>query len=207
VAALGSDARIRFLHSLDPQSFRAEFARRDCIGCSREGDRTGIRRRHVVVIRGAHGDVDIFEDLTRGDAEDSVIRLDEVIAFAAAVLAAEVIDEGEAGAELFGFDQEPRAVSFPFSRFHGATRVFVVRLVAVLKRIILKRIAGWNSSYFFVRGEGECTREMARGQSNIFGAIEEKRGGGFSQNFTGQVAAQRCVVAGGSAVVFELRER
>lgn len=76
----------------------------------------------------AHGDVDILKNLTRGDAQDSVKGLDEVVAFAAAVLTAEVIDEGEAGAELFGFDQEPRAVSFPFQGFHGATRAFLLLL-------------------------------------------------------------------------------
>lgn len=43
---------------------------------------------------------------------------------------------------------------------------------------------------------------MARGQSNIFGAIEEKGGAGSFHLLTGQVVAQRCVVAGGSETVF-----
>ena len=51
-----------------------------------------------------HGDVDVLEDAARGDAENAVGGFDEVIAFASAMLAAEMIDEAEAGTELFGFD-------------------------------------------------------------------------------------------------------
>lgn len=61
-----------------------------------------------------HGDVDVFEDAARGDAEHAVGRFDEVVPFAPAMLAAEVVDEGETGTELFGFDQETCAVRLPF---------------------------------------------------------------------------------------------
>lgn len=43
----------------------------------------------------AHGDVDVLEDLARGDAEDSIAGLDEVVASTAAMLAPEMVGEGE----------------------------------------------------------------------------------------------------------------
>lgn len=51
-----------------------------------------------------HGDVDVFKDLARGDADDAVGGFDEVVALASGVLAAERVDKAEAGVELFGFD-------------------------------------------------------------------------------------------------------
>lgn len=48
----------------------------------------------------------------------------------------------------------------------------------------------------FVRGEAECTREMRRGQSNIFGAIEEKGGGGFFRIFTDEEQDGRSIANG-----------
>jgi hypothetical protein len=46
-------------------------------------------------------------------------------------------------------------------------------------------LAGWchgpRSDSFFVEGESECTSERARGQSNIFGAVEEM----FATDFQG----------------------
>ena len=62
----------------------------------------------------AHRDVNIFEDLARSDAENSVARFDQVVAFAAAVLPSQVIGEAEVGVELFGFDEESGAVCLPF---------------------------------------------------------------------------------------------
>jgi hypothetical protein len=50
------------------------------------------------------GDIDVLEDAARSDAEDTVGGFDEVVAFTSAMLAAEVIDEAEAGTELFSFD-------------------------------------------------------------------------------------------------------
>jgi hypothetical protein len=54
--------------------------------------------------RQGHGDVDVLEDQARGDAEDAFERFDEVVPFTTAVLAAEMVDEAEGGAEFFGFD-------------------------------------------------------------------------------------------------------
>ncbi len=51
-----------------------------------------------------HGDVDVLEDAAWGDAEDTDGGFDEVVAFASAMLAAEMVDEAETGTELFGFD-------------------------------------------------------------------------------------------------------
>ena len=61
----------------------------------------------------SHGNVDVFENLTRSDAENSVAGFDEVVTFASAMLSAEVIGEAEAGIELLGLNQETRAVSLP----------------------------------------------------------------------------------------------
>src|SRR4029077_7357146 len=60
-----------------------------------------------------HGDVDVFEDAARGDADDAVGGFDEVVAFASAVLAAELVGETERGTELLGLDQEACAVVLP----------------------------------------------------------------------------------------------
>jgi hypothetical protein len=60
-----------------------------------------------------HGDVDVFEDAARGDADDAVGGFDEVVAFASAVLAAELVGETESGTELLGLDQEACAVGLP----------------------------------------------------------------------------------------------
>ena len=127
-------ARARFLHPLDLEHLDSKLVRLGIIRCVR-GNCGCLRLHGIVLVRCRHADVNVFEDLTRGDAQDSVIRLDEVVALAAAMLAAEMVDEGEAGAELLGFDEEPCAVSFPFRGFHGATRAFVLLLAAVLKRI------------------------------------------------------------------------
>ena len=52
----------------------------------------------------AHRDVNVFEDATRCDAEDSIAGFHQVIALTAAVLSAQMIGEAEAGIELFGLD-------------------------------------------------------------------------------------------------------
>jgi hypothetical protein len=66
-----------------------------------------------------HWDIDVLEDAAGGDAEDAVGGFDEVVSFVSAVLAAEMVDEGESGTELFGGDQKARAVGLPFL-FHVA---------------------------------------------------------------------------------------
>jgi hypothetical protein len=64
--------------------------------------------------RVAHGDVNVFEDLFWCDAENTIVGFDQIVAFAAAVLPAEMIGEAEVRAKLFGFDQEAGAIRFPF---------------------------------------------------------------------------------------------
>jgi len=63
-------------------------------------------------------DIDILEDLARGDAENAVGGFDEVVALAAGVLTAEGVGEGEAGGELLGLDQKASAIGCPWSCFH-----------------------------------------------------------------------------------------
>jgi hypothetical protein len=80
---------------------------------------------------GRNGDVDIFEDLARGDAKNSVGEFDEVIALAARVLTAQSVRESQAGGKLLGFDEETGAVSDPrICRFHSPVRF----LCLVVKR-------------------------------------------------------------------------
>ena len=54
--------------------------------------------------RRAHEDVNILENLPRGDAQNSVVGLNQVVAFASAMLPAEMVGEAEVGAELLRFD-------------------------------------------------------------------------------------------------------
>ena len=61
---------------------------------------TFIRR----IGRRAHGNVNVLENLTRGDAQDSVVGLNQVIAFASAVLSAKMVGEAEVRSELLCFD-------------------------------------------------------------------------------------------------------
>ena len=67
-----------------------------------------------------HGDVDVFENLARCDAENALAGFDEIVSLAAAVRAAESVAEAEGGVELLGFDQEACAVCLPLDRFHDA---------------------------------------------------------------------------------------
>jgi hypothetical protein len=67
-----------------------------------------------------------------------------------------------------------------------------------------------RSEQFFVRGEGECTKEMGAGQFSIFGAIEEKE----APDFRGFLrikerdwkAVARCVIVRVPASVPRLEE-
>jgi len=79
--------------------------------------RLGLIRERLIPERSIceQGDVDILEDLTGSDAQNTVGGLDEIVALASGVQAAENIGEGEAGAELPGFDEEAGAVSDPWT--------------------------------------------------------------------------------------------
>lgn len=67
-----------------------------------------------------HGDVDVFENLARSDAENAFGGFDQVVALAAAVLTPEVIGEAEGVLEFLGFHQEAGTIGLPFHRSHGA---------------------------------------------------------------------------------------
>jgi hypothetical protein len=66
------------------------FATWDVIECW-FGDHGGIGKRH----RERHGDVDVFEDLPRGDADYAIERFDEIVSFATAMLAAKGVGKSE----------------------------------------------------------------------------------------------------------------
>ena len=87
----------------------------------RERRSFGLGRSGVRSCAGEQGYVNVLEDLPRGDAQNTVGGFDEVIALAAGVLTAESVGEGEAGGELFGFDQKASAIRDPWS---GCFHVF-----------------------------------------------------------------------------------
>ena len=66
------------------------------------------------VVERLHGDVNVFEDAARGNADDAVRGFDEIIAFATAMLASEMVDETEIRVKLLGLDQKASAVGIPF---------------------------------------------------------------------------------------------
>lgn len=51
--------------------------------------------RRGLAAQKAHGDIDVLEDSSRGDAEHAVRGFDEVVALVSAMLATEVVDEAE----------------------------------------------------------------------------------------------------------------
>ena len=51
----------------------------------------------------AHRYIDVFENLTRSDAEDSIAGFHQVVAFPATVLTAEVVGKSQAGIEFLRF--------------------------------------------------------------------------------------------------------
>ena len=73
---------------------------------------------------GGHGDVNVFKNFSRRDADDSIGRFDEIVSSPSGVLASERIGEAQVRVELFRFDQEASSVGVPLFGFHGAlTRV------------------------------------------------------------------------------------
>lgn len=123
-----------------------------------------------------HRDVNIFEDLARRDAEDAVIGLDQIVAFASAVLASEVIDKAECRGELLGVDEESSAVDFPIGCHGVVTLVQFVMLLFTFhgKPLPFLACSGPERAAFFVRSEADFRREMRVGQFSIFGALEDK---------------------------------
>ena len=120
-----------------------------------------------------HGNVNVFEDPAGSDAQDSVTGFHQVVPFTAAVLPSEMVGEGKTGIELFGFDQESRAVRFPFNGFHDAlTR-------RVLLGLVLKAKCVWDEPTFCCEDEGECTVELHAGQFRFLVQFEENNVLGF----------------------------
>jgi len=116
------------LDTLDLQSFETAIAQaQHIVGTNRRIRIPGCRIR--LLRFSGHRDIDVFKNLARSNAEDSVGRFDKVVTLAAAVLAAEMVFEAESGAELFGFHQEASAVGCPFGRFHGALTRGVITAV------------------------------------------------------------------------------
>lgn len=121
-----------------------------------------------------HGDVNVFENLTRGDADNAVGRFDKIVALAAAVLAAKRVDEAETGVELFCFDQKACAVSLPLWDSHGADwdRSFSTGVLSMTP----DGLRGWNDFRFMVASE-ETLGVKAPEVNSIFLVQVRKNGG------------------------------
>ena len=79
-----------------------------------------------MLIRWAHGHVDIFKNQPGRDASGAVGGLDQIVARLATMFPPKCIDEQQRLGELAGFDQETRAIDFPcggrFSHVHHPSR-------------------------------------------------------------------------------------
>lgn len=111
-----------FVDGFDSERFKANGAELQVTGVRRGRDCVANEIGNSFSPPG-HGNVDVLKDLAGGDAEDAFRRFDQVIAFAATVLAAELISEAESVLEFLGFYQEAGAVGLPFHRFHGVVQV------------------------------------------------------------------------------------
>lgn len=116
----GTTAHSGFLDTLDVQGLDAEILQVQNLGWS--GIDVVLRRWAIKEFwfHTGHLDVDVLEDLTGSDAENAIGGLDQVVAFATAMLASEMIGEAESGIKLLGFDEKTGAVRLPFHWFHGA---------------------------------------------------------------------------------------
>ncbi len=110
------EAEIGILDFLDPELFDLHVIQ---ITNSVDDVLIGLQSLRWGTVQG-HRNVDVFEDVARGDAEHSLIGLDQIVTLASAMLASELVGEAESGSELFCLDEETGAVCLPFLRFHAA---------------------------------------------------------------------------------------
>ena len=123
-ASEGTVAEVAF-DLLDPQRFDPETRQAQA-----DGFIFFVRSLSGWIRSQPHGNVNVFEDSARSDAEDPITGFHQIVALTAGVLPSKMVGEGEIGIELFSFDKESRAVRFPFNRFHGALpRNFLVDFV------------------------------------------------------------------------------
>jgi len=82
----------------------------------------GVGQRWPGVAGTSHGNVDVLENFAGRDATRAVGGADKIVAFLAAVFAADGVDEGQRRVKLLGGDQEARAIGCPFTghSFHKA---------------------------------------------------------------------------------------
>jgi hypothetical protein len=88
------------------------------------------------VVGVGHRDVDVFEDLAWGDALEAVGGFDEVVAFLAAMLAAERVGEDKRFLELTGFDQKTSAVDGPIGGTAHGVSLASLRLAAASFQVL-----------------------------------------------------------------------
>ncbi len=117
------------------------------------GFHAGVRNQVWVSFVGRiHADVNVFEDVARGDAENAVGRLDQVVALAAGVLAPQRISEGEAASELLCVNEKSGAIGLPLGVFHGLVEFQFQMLLAHRSR----QLGGAPSPLVVFRGR-DCS--------------------------------------------------
>lgn len=93
---------------LKAESCLADFLDAYCFGAQdsilQRGGIVGEGGERRCRISCGHLNIDVLEDMARGDAENAFVGFDEVVTFSSAMLAAEVIGEAERGSELLGLD-------------------------------------------------------------------------------------------------------
>jgi len=82
---------------------------------------------------GRECDVDVFKNAAWGDAEHAVGGFHEIVALGTGVVAAQIVGEREIGGELFGFDEEARAICDPGARWSHTVLLIKLRLAAVMR--------------------------------------------------------------------------
>ena len=80
----------------------------------RLGTQSGADGRPLFHRCRTHKNIDILEDLARGDAAAAVRGLDQIVTRLATMFATERVDKREGLSELLCLDQETRAIDVPF---------------------------------------------------------------------------------------------
>lgn len=95
-------AQLLIVDSLDLQGFDGQVFKTEFDGVERAGIAGDWLSGHVLKV--GHGNVDVLEDLARGNGDYAIGGLNEIVTFPTTVLAAEVVDEAKTGVELLGSD-------------------------------------------------------------------------------------------------------
>ena len=140
--------------------------------------RSSLFRLMKVSRERVHGNVNVFEDATRSDAEDPVAGFHQVVAFTATVLAAE-------GSVKVRLEFSCLALTKNRVRYVFHSTDFMARCpeLFLAEEFVCdpSRITRLGRADFFVKGEAECTFEWPAGQFRILVHLRKKNGRGIRQ--------------------------